>query len=375
MSTIASANGVTAPKLAAIIPGRSQRSTKPTAKQVEADENLEVTGDVLYHLQQESVPALLDPVIPQVGISCLAGSSDTGKSMWARHFAIAVGCGQSNFQGFPLNLKHQSAIYIATEDNNRNTSFLIRKQSHQHAPEKLRGVRFIFDPDEPLNALRKSLKRKPADLVVIDTFGDIFNGQLNDSQHVRGMLKPYNQIANEYECQILFLHHTGKRTEDFAPNKSNLLGSQGFESKMRLVLELRRDHMDTSLRHLCIVKGNYLSSEVKSESYVLRFNEEHFTFSNTEQRVPLDQLARSTPTTEDPAKAKWALYLALAKQNVKGDELATQLGYKLRGAVSKLIKKAKDNGWEGSANVSEDVSNVSNGKQSEETITENDNEI
>ncbi len=43
---------------------------------------------------------------------------------------------------------------------------------------------------------------------------------------------------------------------------------------MRLVIELRSDQLDPSLKHLCIVKGNYLPPEFKQQSYVLHFDQQ-----------------------------------------------------------------------------------------------------
>jgi len=74
------------------------------------------------------------------------------------------------------------------------------------------------------------------------------------------------------------------------PNKNSILGSQGFEAKMRSVLMLTQDDSEESLRHLCIVKNNYLPESEKSMSYVLRFNE-YLAFDITSDRVKLNELA------------------------------------------------------------------------------------
>jgi len=85
------------------------------------------------------------------------------------------------------------------------------------------------------------------------------------------------------------LHHTGKRTENLEPSKNNAIGSQGFEAKMRLVLELRLDRAEPDLRHLCIVKGNYLPQFEKTASYVVSMDD-NFVFSDTGNRVQFDEL-------------------------------------------------------------------------------------
>ena len=50
------------------------------------------------------------------------------------------------------------------------------------------------------------------------------------------------------------------------PSKHNAIGSQGFEAKMRVMMELRPDPVRHDIRHLCIVKGNYLSEEYKHDT-------------------------------------------------------------------------------------------------------------
>jgi hypothetical protein len=102
---------------------------------------------------------------------------------------------------------------------------------------------------------------------------------------------------------VLLLHHTGKRTEDLPPSKNNLLGSQGFEAMMRLVLELRIDRDNSDLRHLCIVKANYLPKGYKESSYVLRFDS-NMLFEDTGARVPFENLTSSHKDRE-AEKQEW----------------------------------------------------------------------
>ena len=53
---------------------------------------------------------------------------------------------------------------------------------------------------------------------------------------------------------------------------------------------LKKDDSDESIRHLFIVKNNYLPESEKSMSYVLMFNE-YLVFENTIDRVMLNDLA------------------------------------------------------------------------------------
>ena len=112
---------------------------------------------------------------------------------------------------------------------------------------------------------------------------------MNDSNIVRSFLTKYNNLVNQYGVTIVFLHHTKKSSEGMKPNKNSILGSQGFEAKMRSVMMLTKDKDDVSLRHLCVVKNNYLSPKEKNFSYVIKFNDDQ-SFESTGKRVNFDDL-------------------------------------------------------------------------------------
>ena len=223
----------------------------------EDDLQKEITGEMLLNKNVREIPSLLEPLLPKSGLVCLAGSSDTGKSAFLRQLSMAVSAGLDSFLGMKLNVEHHSAIYVATEDDETANAYLIGRQNNDMnlAPSSLRGLRFIFDCEEVVAELDKRLATHPADLVVVDCFSDLYTGSMNESNQVRQFLKQYCQLSIRHNCLVIFLHHCGKRTESFMPSKHNLLGSQAFEAKMRLVLELRNDITDVTCKHLCCVKA------------------------------------------------------------------------------------------------------------------------
>jgi len=249
------------------------------------------TGVDLFKLSSESIPTLIHPLVPQTGVWTIVGSSDTGKSMIFRQLAICIAKGQ-DFLGFKINSKYGKVIYIASEDDAVSTSYLIKKQGVEICG--LENIRFYFETDSIIDYLGLQLTAEPADLIIIDCWSDVFGQNLNDSALIRQTLNLYRTIANKYNCSIGFLHHTGKRTEKLEPSKNNILSGQGFEAKMRLVIELRTDLKDEHIKHLCIVKGNYLGKEYKNSSYVLNFDPETFLFTNTGDRIAFDQLVAPT---------------------------------------------------------------------------------
>jgi KaiC/GvpD/RAD55 family RecA-like ATPase len=224
------------------------------------------------------------------GIAVLAGSSDTGKSSILRQLAIAVVKGDDKFLGFKLNTTHKRAIYVSTEDDRVSIAHLLnRNKTLGENSAFLKNLDYVFNTENLVDKLDKSLNKKPVDLVIIDALTDLYGGDLNQSNKVRTFMNEYFNLADKHGCLFIFLHHTGKRTEELAPSKNNLLGSQGIEGKARQVIELRRDPQNNLYRHLCIVKGNYISDDRKTSSFKLEFKEDQ-TFENTGDRVPFEVL-------------------------------------------------------------------------------------
>lgn len=263
----------------------------------------EKTGAELLKSDIQEIPFLVAPIFQKVGLASIAGSSDVGKSSLLRKLAIDICLGKTNFLDFEIRSKHQSAIYVSTEDDALAVSFMLNKanQERQKPLAEYNNLRYIFETEDLLLKLDQSLIWKPADLVIIDAFTDLYGKSMNESNQVRTFLNDFNQLAQKHQCLFIFLHHTGKRTENEAPSKNNLLGSQAFEAKMRLVVELRNDLHDDTLKHFCIVKGNYLRAEYKKESFALRFNE-FLNFKYIGERVPFHELAKPIGSAYDEKK-------------------------------------------------------------------------
>lgn len=249
-----------------------------------------ITAKELLDLKSESIPFLLNPIFPKVGLATLCGSSDNGKSTLLRQFGAAIVNNEKVFLGFKLNTKHNDVIYVSSEDDESAMAALLHKQFGElESKDHFINLRYIFETDDLLKKLEETLTFKNADCIIIDAFSDIIQGDLNANNIVRSFLNDYSNLAKKYKCLIIFLHHTSKKSEALPPAKGNLIGSQGFEAKMRVVVELRKDYHDNKLKHLCFVKGNYMSNDHKNDSYVIEFNEK-MLFTETKKRVNFSKL-------------------------------------------------------------------------------------
>ena len=286
-------------------------------------------------------PTLLEPILPRQGVVALVGSSDSGKSSLLRWLAMAIVSGKEEYIGFRLNTRYRRAIYVSTEDDQLSIGSLMRRQTG--SPTGLEameydGLHFIFDTDNLLATLELGLKSYVPDVVIIDAFADLYGGPMNENNRVRGFIQAFAQLATKYDTLFIFLHHTGKRTESLAPSKHNAIGSQGFEAKMRLMMELRRDPLHPDLRHLCIVKGNYLTEEYKHDSFVLRFMPD-LTFEATGDRVPFEMLKERDVERETEESEKLEMIRTLRDEGKTLQEIADMLGYSNRCAVHRILKR------------------------------------
>lgn len=244
----------------------------------------------LFNKNIDVIPSLLEPFLQKTGLASLVGASDSGKSTFLRQLSVSIAMNLKTFLGFTLNSKHNKVIYVSTEDDKSAISVSIGKQVRyllDKNPEielkSLENLSFMFETDNLLKELHNKLVKEPVDLIVIDAFTDIFSKELNANTQVRQFLNEYDKLAKKHDCLIIFLHHIGKNTLRSAPNKDSIIGSQAFEAKMRIVLELRPNRHNSVRKDLWVLKGNFLEPKHKNNSHIMEMNDS-LIFENTGEK-------------------------------------------------------------------------------------------
>lgn len=258
---------------------------------VEGDIEKTYTALELLQRTESEVPMLVEKLIPKTGLFALVGSSDVGKSQLIRQLAIQVARNEP-FLDFSVNVQYQKVIIISTEDDENALGPTLSRQTMNNK-DGLGNIRIVFQTDDPIQYLDSQLTEQPADLVIIDTWADTFEHNLNDSSKIRQNLQQYRKLAAKHNVAIGFLHHLGKRTQGSSPSKDNVLAGQAFEAKVRLVLELRQIGGEINFRYLSILKGNYIGSDRKREAIQLRFDADSLTFTNTGVVCPLHSITNN----------------------------------------------------------------------------------
>lgn len=256
----------------------------------------------LLALDNENTKYLLEPILPSSGTAVLAGKPDIGKSQLARQLCIHIALGEETFINQKLKTNHQKAVYVATEDDANACSFLLRKQTSSFNQNPTDNLHFIFadllTQEELIEHLENHLLAHPADLVVVDSFGDVFKGSdANNNTAMRATVKAFSRIAQKFNCLVLFVHHINKGAYKQAPSQEHIQGSSGLVQKVRTAIVISDG--DKNIRYLSVTKGNYCPKELKENSMVLQFSEDTFLFSNTGHTIPTNAINADNSNNPD----------------------------------------------------------------------------
>ena len=274
------------------------------------------TAPELIALKIDEQPYLASPVFPQIGTAVIAGKPGIGKSMLARQFSIHVASGMTEFLGLPLKIAYQRAVYVSTEDHVASTSVSLGKQQAGLSTILPESLVFIFADDftqaEIISHLDAMLLKDPADLVVIDSFGDIFNGSdSNNNIEMRRTVSRFNTIAVKHRCLVLFVHHINKGAYNQLPSQDQIQGGGGLVQKVRLAIILSEGI--GSKRYFTVVKGNYTPKTYRDNAIVLEFNESTLIFEETGEVIPLSNIpAQAAGNLQNPDQKQFLVTKATA---------------------------------------------------------------
>lgn len=267
-----------------------QKEIQDSEKELKELDFSYATGEDLINNSITEVPMLIPPLFQQVGLASIFGSSDVGKSSLARQQCIMV-VASDKFLDFDVNAKYHRAIYVSLEDDLFAISPLFKKQAKALGVEasQLKGLEFIFFSDNIISELDQRLTANPADLVVIDPYSQVCSKDMYKANEVRDVLAEYQNLAIKHRCLIIFIHHTRKTGESLNPSKNNALGSQAFEAYLRLLLEVKSNINNPDKKHVCVVKGNYVPSKFKRDSFDFEFTKD-LIYKSLGTRTPFDML-------------------------------------------------------------------------------------
>ena len=287
----------------------------------------------LYKRKTKSYNYLVDNLLLKSGISTIYGVEDTGKSQLALFLLLKV-VGDNDFLGKRIRAEHKKALLITTEDQEEDIEVRLHNMvdNSDYLPESLSRVYTRYSAKDIIPYIEKFIEKQKIDLVVIDCFGDIFPHDLKQLNHTRVWLQEFYELTTKHKFHMLFVHHSKKDSEEKPPHKSNCSGV-GLTAKGRTSIEFRKDPEDLMKRHLCIVKANHLSEELKQDSIEIEFDHGNFNKTGSKQ---FDMLVIS----KDEKEALQNNVLKLSDDGKTQDEIAKELDLK-QYQVSRILTRAK----------------------------------
>jgi len=201
--------------------------------------------------------AMVDGILPQIGVCLLYGASGTAKTYAAVYLAWAVAGGSTHFLGQQIH-HHGDVLYISSEDD---TGVAARYRAMVLAYGPPRKDVFITNKLSPLDACTQAFCADDGTpsgytalspgvtsailsqagispgLVIVDTFSTSFANleSENDNTQVAALIRQMEALSTELECPVLVLHHTGKNEE------AGARGASAFKGNAFSILKSEKD--------------------------------------------------------------------------------------------------------------------------------------
>lgn len=234
-------------------------------------------------------------------LNAIVGSSGVGKSNFFRGIGLAFANGDKEYLGLPIYPVHKKVLIISSEDNADSLTAIYQDfHNIEENDPAYDNLYFITDIQNLLNGngpteLESILKELKIDLLLIDAFSDVFNGQSsNDTNQVRKFMTYFNQLGEKYSYTTVFLHHFNKKGHDLDGQRiKSIMGSDGFLQKVRsLVLMTKTRNSETI--ELRLGKANRATNKNLKEVLKIKFKEgmpdfDFISFETEEVKSNLEQ--------------------------------------------------------------------------------------
>ncbi len=239
---------------------------------------------------------LLDPLMPMGTVGLLFGEGGLGKSMVALDLALltaraVAGVGLAGRLPGPLNgtIPQDAAgasIFLTLEDDtaevHRRAAALDPHHERDGAPCFVIPALNLpgFDPalvttesgrvavltefaEAGLDQLLRDTSRAsghPVRLLILDPAGDFLEGDENDAQHVKRLMRLLREKATSHGCTILLLGHTAK-----GAGGTSMRGSGAWVANSRFAYSLRRADKDADSKAL----GQFKKLNIDAQQVVI----------------------------------------------------------------------------------------------------------
>lgn len=212
------------------------------------------------------------PLIVKGNLNIIEGVGGTGKSFLTTWLLSAISTG-AKMPFSDKNFKQGNSILQNAEDDIDGIIIprLIANGAERRCIGYINEEIKAFNIKQLVRLEKQIIKFKP-EIVVIDPLTSYLGGvNMYVANEVRDVLKPLKELAQKYNCAIVFIMHLNKNSGTSATNRT--LGSVDFVSIARSVLLVTEDPLDRTKRLLIPVKTNLMKdSEKRALCYKINDN-------------------------------------------------------------------------------------------------------
>lgn len=212
------------------------------------------------NLESSAPPWLIPGLLPEGGISFVAGHSKTYKSWFALEIAISLASGLQCMRNW-LPIGRRSVLVVAGEDSASNIRHRIQALAHSKVAtvEELElhviaEQSLHVDTVDGLVALEAEIERVRPALLIIDPLARFLPNTPESSARKMGhVLEALTQLARRHSLTLLIVHHTSKNAKPGNAGRG-LRGSSQLDSIYFGLALLYRDevgdlYVDLKFRH------------------------------------------------------------------------------------------------------------------------------
>lgn len=256
--------------------------------------------ELVLNFTKDSNKWVVENLIPENGITFIAGNPKSGKSLIGLHLALSITHGTRAFGAF--NTQQMKVLYIPKEDSQNIIAERLQYQTSLNHLHFCYQGNLLVDTNrgqEQLIALQEKLK---PDVMIFDSYRRFISGNENDSEVTNRSHSLFKALLNKGVRSIIVIHHINKPRENFS-NPQMLRGSSDIWAMLDSLIFIDKKKENIRITH----ESSRVSKTVEPFLVQLSIPPLNFSFLSQDKKIPnkkeivvshIEELIREKPMSQ-----------------------------------------------------------------------------